>query len=207
MKHALIALALSAVLAAPAFAAPRPTVTTSVQAGDVISNTASLTAFSTKLVFDPTGTSPALTTGTDTRYGMAWKVDLWGVYSTLATPGTFTFDLRAFNGATTYTLGTTGAVTPPASQTNAEWEFHGVCVYNTTGSSGIATCQGSLDFTAAGVVTREPMVLTGTGTTNWTTAVVTNAAALTGIEPMLTMQTASSSNAMTLGLALYTPVN
>lgn len=143
------------------------TVTTSVQSGDQVTNTTTDTSFATKLAMPPTGVN-------DNRFGQSYRVTCFGYLSTDATPGTLTLRVKHNNNGTRFTLGATSAFTPPAGLSNAPFKFEGVASYATTGSSGIAVCQGTLTITKSdGSVFSVGMIATGTGTSGWATGVST----------------------------------
>ena len=173
-----------------------------VQPGDTITNTITKTGFATSLVLSATN-GPSVNTGVnELRYGQTVNIDLHGYLSTAATPGTLTFTIDHANGnsGTTLTpLGTTGAFTPPASLSNAYWNFRGKAIYSTTGATGLATCSGVLTIqNSSNTAFVVGMIATGSGTTGMV-SVNTSGFAINGVQASVQWSTASASNNITLG--------
>ena len=177
-------------------------VSASVQTGDTVANTTTKTRFATVLNMPPTASGTTVTAASDLRYGQSFDVHCMGIISTTATPGTLTMTVDHGNGSagTTLTaLGTTGAITPPASLSNAYWVLHGRVVYNTTGTDvGIATFVGHLDITKSdNTIVRYPLISTGSGTTGMTTGLDTTRNVYNVIGIAVQWQTAAAGNSIT----------
>lgn len=177
-------------------------ISASVAAGDIIANTTAKTRFDFKMNMPPTSTASTVNGAFDLRYGQSFDVDLIGVISTTATPGTLTITVDhggGLDGTTLKVLGTTGAITPPASLASAHWVLKGRAVYNTTGTAGIATFTGYFEITKAdGSTVRYPMIATGSGTTGMATAVNTAQAPFNILGAAVQWATADAGNTITL---------
>lgn len=105
------------------------------------------------------------------------------------------------NNSNTYTLGTTGAFTPPSNLSSAPFKLDGFVVYNNTGGSATATFIGWLTIQNASnapfVVGVVPTGMSSVGTTGWTTGVNTNGAANNSVEVSVQWASALVSNSIT----------
>ncbi len=181
----------------------RTIVCTSIQTGDTIANTSTKTAFSSAQLSIPATGISATAGNPSPEFTMAYEVALWGLMSTEATPGNFTIEIDWVTGAgpTLTTLGTTGAIsTLSALLSGILWRLNGMVVFNSTGTSGIATFTGVFEILVSGAWVAFPMIAAaGSGTTNWASGFNTSSNQKNFISCYVTWATANSGNTIQLG--------
>ena len=133
--------------------------------------------------------------------GTVVKFEANGFYSTGAVPGTLTINMKHSGGVTsTVTIGTTGAITPLASATNAVWRLWGNITCRTTGTGGTLIINTIFETAPSSLSVLTPAEAS---ITNTTTVTVDTTAAQT-VDLTAAWSAASQSITMT-NFLLYSP--
>lgn len=171
--------------------------TTYVQTGDTIANAAS-GVFSTQLSLEIVGLIAVAGGGNYNDVGRAYRITGYGLITTLSSPGTLTMNVQHNSNGTFTTLGSTGAITPPASLTNAPFKLEGIAVWNSTGATGKAKFDGMLEIVnASNVPTKYGMIAAGSAVADM---VATNTTASTKqyLVASVAWATANAGNSITM---------